>query len=793
MATAIAGKHPHLWTDPARTRRWRCGGGEATGTWEKEAGAGAGGGDGGTQSWRGARLQAQWVLAVGLRVRPGPPPEALQEEPSWRGVWRDGVQQRRRDSWSPESQGQFEGLPMAKPLDAKRSLPLTPGSCDHEVARRWSWRGLVPTWLRHRHSGLQAKGQNFMLEDSTFWIFGGSIHYFRVPREYWRDRLLKLRACGLNTLTTYVPWNLHEPERGKFDFSGNLDLEAFVLLAAEVGLWVILRPGPYVCSELDLGGLPSWLLQDSGMRLRTTYKGFADAVDLYFDHLMSRVVPLQYRYGGPVIAVQVENEYGSYNRDPAYMPYVKRALEDRGIVELLLTSDNKDGLSKGVVDGVLATINLQSQSELQLLVTYLLSVQSVQPKMVMEYWTGWFDSWGGPHNILDSSEVLKTVSAIVDAGSSINLYMFHGGTNFGFMNGALHFQDYKSDVTSYDYDAVLTEAGDYTAKYVKLREFFGSVSGAPLPLPPDLLPKTTYEAVKPVFCLSLWDVLPYLEEVRATRGPGGREAAWPRRSLLPTFRTQSREPTCAGAPIRPARLTLPRASQVWRRPRGRSRGLRLLPGWCTRLPLPARRGPLCLPQPMGCVLVCLLAWQVFVNTVSVGFLDYKRKEVTIPLIQGFILLRILVENCGRVNYGDNIDDQRKGLIGDLYLNDSPLRGFKIYSLEMKKGFFKSFLGDKWNPVPDVPTFPAFFLGVLSVPLSPYDTFMKLEGWEKGVVFVNGQNLGRYWNVGPQETLYLPGVWLAEGINQVIVFEEKMAGPMIQFTETPHLGRRQYVD
>ncbi|KAB1254886.1 Beta-galactosidase-1-like protein 2 [Camelus dromedarius] len=769
------------------------------------------------------------------------------------------------------------------------------------VLRRWSWRGLVPTWLRHRHSGLQAKGQNFMLEDSTFWIFGGSIHYFRVPREYWRDRLLKLRACGLNTLTTYVPWNLHEPERGKFDFSGNLDLEAFVLLAAEVGLWVILRPGPYVCSELDLGGLPSWLLQDSGMRLRTTYKGFTDAVDLYFDHLMSRVVPLQYRYGGPVIAVQVENEYGSYNRDPAYMPYVKRerqadlsdpsqALEDRGIVELLLTSDNKDGLSKGVMDGVLATINLQSQSELQLLVTYLLSVQrgclmgeedlryrasdtsispnaslvlwrfcergcaelvpgvisvslgqscaksgsgsntrlwtvlrgivvaSVQPKMVMEYWTGWFDSWGGPHNILDSSEVLKTVSAIVDAGSSINLYMFHGGTNFGFMNGALHFQDYKSDVTSYGkcpqlgpflctqlyYDAVLTEAGDYTAKYVKLREFFGSVSGAPLPLPPDLLPKTAYEAVKPVFCLSLWDVLPYLEEAV------GREVRSRTTELNCVMRSQVEEVFLL--PSRPCHQRANPGS-----------------GGCLLPATPGRRGPARLfsMQPVSSekpvnmenlpindgngqsfgytlyettitssgILSGLVRdrGQVFVNTVSVGFLDYKRKEVAIPLIQGFILLRILVENCGRVNYGDNINDQRKGLIGDLYLNDSPLRGFKIYSLEMKKGFFKSFLGDKWNPVPDVPTFPAFFLGVLSVPLSPYDTFMKLEGWEKGVVFVNGQNLGRYWNVGPQETLYLPGVWLAEGINQVIVFEEKMAGPMIQFTETPHLGRRQYVD
>nr|XP_036869667.1 beta-galactosidase-1-like protein 2 isoform X2 [Manis javanica] len=584
------------------------------------------------------------------------------------------------------------------------------------VLRRLDWRNLILPWLRHRQTGLQAKGQNFVLEDSPFWIFGGSVHYFRVPKEYWRDRLLKMKACGLNTLTTYVPWNLHEPERGKFDFSGNLDLEAFVLMAAEIGLWVILRPGPYICSEIDLGGLPSWLLQDSGMRLRTTYKGFTEAVDLYFDHLMSRVVPLQYKHGGPIIAVQVENEYGSYNKDPAYMPYIRNALEDRGIVELLLTSDNKDGLPKGVVDGVLATINLQSQHELQLLSTFLLSVQGVQPKMVMEYWTGWFDSWGGPHNILDSSEVLKTVSAIIDAGSSINLYMFHGGTNFGFINGAMHFHEYKSDVTSYDYDAVLTEAGDYTAKYIKLREFFGSISGAPLPPLPDLHPKTAYEAVRPTFYLSLWDALMYLEEPVNSERPVNMENLPVNNGNGQSFGYILYETTIASSGVLSGLV--------------RDRG------------------------------------QVFVNTVSVGFLDYKRKQIVIPLIQGYSMLRILVENRGRVNYGDNIDDQRKGLIGNIYLNDSPLKKFRIYSLDLKKSFFQRFSADKWSLIPEVPTFPAFFLGALSVDLSPSDTFMKLEGWEKGVVFINGQNLGRYWNVGPQETLYLPGAWLDKGSNQV---------------------------
>ncbi|XP_006871080.1 PREDICTED: beta-galactosidase-1-like protein 2 [Chrysochloris asiatica] len=611
------------------------------------------------------------------------------------------------------------------------------------VKKRLDWHNLIPSWLRRRHLGLQAKGQNFMLEGSDFWILGGSVHYFRVPRQYWMDRLLKLKACGLNTLTTYVPWNLHEPERNKFDFSGNLDLEAFIWMAAELGLWVILRPGPYICSEIDLGGLPSWLLQDPDMKLRTTYKGFTEAVDHYFDHLMSRVVPLQYKLGGPIIAVQVENEYGSYYKDPAYMPYVKKALEDRGIVELLFTSDNKDGLSKGVVHGVLATINLQSQNELDLLTTFLLNAQGVQPKMVMEYWTGWFDSWGGPHNILDSSEVLKTVSAIIDAGASINLYMFHGGTNFGFINGAMHFNEYKSDVTSYDYDAVLTEAGDYTAKYFKLRDFFASFSGAPLPLPPKLSPKTAYDPLMPAFYLSLWDVLKYMGEPIQSETPVNMEN-------LPVNDGNGQS---FGYTLYETTISSPGVLSGLVRDRG----------------------------------------QVFVNTVSIGYLDYNKKKIDIPLLQGYTVLRILVENRGRVNYGDNINDQRKGLIGDLYLDGSPLKKFKIYSLDMKKSFFQRFSINKWSAIPETPTFPAFFLSGLSVGPDPSDTFLKLEGWEKGVVFINGQNLGRYWNIGPQETLYLPGTWLDPGLNQVVVFEEKVAGPMIQSMEMPYLGRNKYLN
>ncbi|OBS59551.1 hypothetical protein A6R68_09322, partial [Neotoma lepida] len=458
--------------------------------------------------------------------------------------------------------------------------------------------------------GLRTKGSDFVLEDSTFQIFGGSIHYFRVPREYWRDRLLKMKACGLNTLTTYVPWNLHEPERGKFDFSWNLDLEAFIQLAAKIGLYVILRPGPYICSEIDLGGLPSWLLQDPDMKLRTTYRGFTKA----------------YKHGGPIIAVQVENEYGSYNKDRAYMPYIKKALEDRGIIEMLLTSDNKDGLQKGVVDGVpgmvacenerwvdgeekaliyskrmLATINLQSQQELKALNSVLVSIQlsgfnendlnkvlfekylmvrGIQPKMVMEYWTGWFDSWGGSHNILDSSDLE------LGAAWPLRFLPFHSEIPVNMENLPVN----NGNGQAFGY--VLYETTIFSS---------GVLSG-----------------------------------------------------LV------------------------------------RDRG------------------------------------QVFLNRVSIGFLDYKTTKITVPLTQGYSILSILVENRGRVNYGNNIDTQRKGLIGNLYLNNNPLKDFKIYSLDMTKKFFQRFNADKWSLIPKEPTFPAFFLGALSVDIYPSDTFLKLE-------------------------------------------------------------------
>ncbi|XP_017364551.1 beta-galactosidase-1-like protein 3 isoform X1 [Cebus imitator] len=610
--------------------------------------------------------------------------------------------------------------PLPSPLSLSTFFPSPTSS-------RFNWSHLTPLELKNRSVGLgtESTGQgnpHFTLEGHKFLIFGGSIHYFRVPREYWRDRLLKLKACGFNTVTTYVPWNLHEPERGRFDFSGNLDLEAFVLMASEIGLWVILRPGPYICSEIDLGGLPSWLLQDPRLLLRTTNKGFIEAVEKYFDHLIPRVIPLQYRQGGPVIAVQVENEYGSFNKDKKYMPYLHKALLRRGIVELLLTSD------------MLATINLQKLHRNTF--SQLHKVQRDKPLLIMEYWVGWFDRWGDKHHVTDAKEIEHTVSEFIKYEISFNVYMFHGGTNFGFLNGATNYGKHAGVVTSYDYDAVLTEAGDYTEKYFKLQKLFGSFSAIPLPQVPKLTPKAAYPPVRPSLFLPLWDALAYLNE-----------------------------PVRSHQPVNMENLPINNGS-------GQSYGLVLYEkSICSG-------GRLCAhARDMA---------QVFLDETMIGILNENNQNLHIPELRVCRYLRILVENQGRVNFSWQIQNERKGITGSVSINNSSLEGFTIYSLEMKMSFFERLRSATWRPVPDSHPGPAFYRGTLRAGPSPKDTFLSLLNWNYGFVFINGRNLGRYWNIGPQKTLYLPGAWLHPEDNEVILFEKMVSGSDIESTDKPML-------
>uniref|UniRef100_A0A4W2D1W1 Beta-galactosidase-1-like protein 2 n=1 Tax=Bos indicus x Bos taurus TaxID=30522 RepID=A0A4W2D1W1_BOBOX len=553
---------------------------------------------------------------------------------------------------------------------------------------------LRPSHVSERLVGLQVRGSNFTLGNMPFLILSGTIHYFRVPRDYWKDSLLKLKACGFNTVTTHVPWNLHEPRRGQFHYSGNLDLIAFISLASEVDLWVILCVGPYIGSDLDLGGLPSWLLKDSHMKLRTTHKGFTAAVNRYFDDLIPKIRGFQFQEEGPIIAMQMENEYGSYNLDKRYMPYIKNALLSRGIKTMLMTADTGQGLLKGHTPTVFATLHMKSIR--QKTYEHLSSAQGPGPVMMTVYTARSLDGWGTPRNTLD-----------------------------------LH-----------NYGALLTEDGGYTPEYLVFQEFFRPDAGVPSFQHQDHRPKDTYAPLAAGHFISLWDTLIHQDD----------------------------EPVRSTGPLSMEQLSVNEGS-------GQSAGYILYETVITRGGVLNSDGHV---KDRG---------QVFLDDKYIGVLDDTHQKLTLPSdhYKEFLTLRILVENQGRLASGTSMNQERKGLTGNIYLNGSPLRKFKIYSLEMQNKFIQRKLPNIWKPSFLHTVGPAFFLALLRVGSQPKDTFMSLQGWTKGVVFINGQNLGRYWNVGPQETLYVPGPWLKPGLNEIIVFEEFKSTLLIYFTNTSQLG------
>lgn len=329
---------------------------------------------------------------------------------------------------------------------------------------------------------------DFYLNGKSFKVISGAIHYFRVVPEYWRDRLEKLRLMGCNTVETYVAWNLHEPNEGEYDFTGRLNLQKFIQTAQDVGLYVILRPSPYICAEWEFGGLPYWLLNDHQLKLRFNYQPYLDKVGHYFDHLFKEVNDLQVTKNGPIIMMQVENEYGGYANDKTYMRKLAEMMIERGVEVPLVTSDGPwgDMLENGSIPEIaLPTVNCGSQIKQHF--SRLKEFHGVKrPLMVMEFWIGWFDAWGDEnHHTTSIEDAAKELADILEEGS-VNIYMFHGGTNFGFTSGANYYGNLAPDVTSYDYDALLTEWGDITpkyetfkkiiSKYVKIKEFPLSLS-----------------------------------------------------------------------------------------------------------------------------------------------------------------------------------------------------------------------------------------------------------------------------------------------------------------------------
>jgi len=562
-------------------------------------------------------------------------------------------------------------------------------------------------------------------------LLAGALHYFRVVPGYWEDRLIKMKHLGLNTVETYTAWNMHEPRPGRFVFTGGLDVEAFMRLAAELGLQVIVRPGPYICSEWDFGGLPSWLLANPEIQLRCANPAYLAAVDSYFDELIPRLARFQVSRGGPLIAVQVENEYGSYGNDTEYLRHLADGLRCRGIDVPFFTSDGAADhmLIGGTLPGVLKTVNFGSDAAACF--AKLREHQPDGPLMCAEFWNqdlGGFLHWGEHRKPRSPGEVASIVDEILRAGASLNQYMFHGGTNFGFMNGANYDNGkYRPHITSYDHDGLLDEAGDFTPKYWAIREVIGKYAPLPQEQPPPALPKLAYGKVELTACARLFDVLESLSVPETRVTPVTMEKMGQDYGFI-LYRTT---------------ITGPRD-----------------------------------PKPLVLQNVHDRA-QIFVDGAYKGVIERwgTQDQLVLAFAAGDHQLDILVENMGRINFGPFLRDP-KGITDRVRHGGQSLYHWQIFPLPLHDVSELSF-------APETQVHgPVFCRGNFHV-AKVADTFLALPGWTKGVCFINGFNLGRYWEIGPQMTLYLPASLLHAGKNELVVFElHGMKEAVVEFQDKP---------
>lgn len=538
---------------------------------------------------------------------------------------------------------------------------------------------------------------------------------------------------GLNTICTYAFWNLHEPQPGKWDFSGNLNIAKFVRIAGEEGLKVIVRPGPYICTELDFGGLPAWTLKDRTMRVRSRDPKFVALAGKYLDRLGKELKPLLVQNGGPIILTQVENEYGSYGSDHEYMGSIRDALRHAGFSGQLFTSDGpgQNMLSGGTLPDVPATINFGGGAENSF--KELAKFRPNGPRMIGEYWAGWFDQWGKRHNGSSIANNLRDLEWCLKNGVSFNLYMFHGGTNWGFMPGANGgANSYDLDVTSYDYDSALDESGRVTPKYLAFRDLLQKYGSEPLPPVPTAPKPVKVPMIHLREQISLQDAYP--PAAIHSQTPKSFEDLDMDYGLI-DYRTQA-----------------PKA------------GKQLL--------------------TIGRLMDYAI---VYVDGKRVGVLDRRKNQraIELDIPRDGSDIDLLVEGLSRVNFGGALPDERKGLEGPVKLGDVELRGWMHTKYPIAN---PPRSGYSTKPVDG----PAFYHGTLDVPVVG-DTFLDMRNWTKGFVWVNGHNIGRFWKIGPQQTLYMPGVWLKKGKNDVIVYDEGPSTtliPTLQGLDKPILDQTE---
>jgi beta-galactosidase len=552
----------------------------------------------------------------------------------------------------------------------------------------------------------------FLLDGKPVQLIAGEMHYGRIPAEDWPQRLHMARAMGLNAVAVYCFWNLHQPNPGPFDFTGRGDVARFCRLAQAEGLKVILRPGPYVCAEWEFGGFPAWLIKDHTVKVRSGDPTYERAAAAYLKALGGQLAPLQIDHGGPIILCQIENEYGSFSNDKAYLGRLKDTLTAAGFTVPFFTADGGGGMMKaGSIPGVLPGLNGGGEDVFAQIKKY----RPNGPYFVPEFYPGWLDHWGQPHSTRGAVGTAKALGWLLDHNVSVNLYMFHGGTNWDGMSGANTGPRYQPQPTSYDYDAPLDESGRPTEKYRLLRELIlkhlSPAEAAKIPPVPEIPAPV---AVAPIHLTRATDVLAHLPEPIAAEHPPSMEDV------------------------------------------DQNYGYILYRAHVT--------GPI-----SGELLIKDLAdyGYVSVNGQRVATMDRRLRmsPPTVDIPAGPATLDLLIENMGRINYGGGILHNRKGITDSVSLAGHEVTGWQVYRLPPEY---------LWKlPVAEATTaaVPAVFEANFDMP-SVGDTFLDMRRWTKGRVSVNGHDLGRYWAIGPQQTLYLPGAWLKPTGNTIRIFEQE---------------------
>lgn len=591
---------------------------------------------------------------------------------------------------------------------------------------------------------LEIKNKEFLMDGKPFKIYSGAIHYFRVLPEYWEDRLTKLKLAGFNTVETYVSWNLHEPKPGDFCFDGMLDIVRFVETAAKVGLYCIVRPGPYICAEWDFGGLPAWLLKDKNMQIRCSYPDYLDCVERFYKKLLPMLVPHLETNGGNIIAMQVENEYGSYGNDKDYLRFVENLMRECNIDVLYFTSDGnwKNMLSGGTLPDIYKVLNFGSKAKTAF--NCLKDFENNGPDMCGEFWCGWFDHWRDIHHTRDASSVGNEIKDFLDTGASFNFYMFHGGTNFGFTAGANHGKNgYEPTVTSYDYCALLNEWGDYTPAYHEVRKLLCEAQGIEmkeLPAPPEL---QSIGEIKLTEFASLFDNLDNISEKHHAAVPESMEYFGQNYGLIYYETVLSGKYDISPLDIRDVH----------------DFGYVYFDG---KLKKKIDRTQYTVPKK---------GFKALFGKKNTG-------KFLMPALNGSRKIGVLVDIMGRVNYGDKMID-RKG-ISDIYIGNQRNMGYDVYTIPLdnldRLNYENTYKG----------SLPVFLKGSFNTS-SKADCFVHLDGFKKGYVWINGFNLGRYWEVGPQKSLYLPGALLKKN-NEIVVLEmEGFSKPSVSILDKHNIG------